>query len=51
MKFWINDFLCVHDAKDRLRDHQEQATGPPRSGAGVGIAMLKGIQKFNQEGH
>ena len=27
-----------------------QATGPPRSGAGVGVGMLRGIQQFNRKG-
>ena len=29
-----------------LRDHLTQATGPPRSGAGVGFGILKGICGF-----
>ena len=44
------------DHPDRLRDHAtatgppRQATGPPRSGTGVGVGMLRGIQKFDQKG-
>ena len=26
-----------------------QATGPPRLGAGVGVGLLRGIQKFDQK--
>ena len=28
-----------------------QATGPPRSGAGVGVGMLRGIQKIEKKGN
>ena len=28
-----------------------QAMGPPQSGAGVGVGMLRGIEKFDRKGH
>ena len=33
----------------RLTGPPRQATGPPRLGAGVGVGMIRGIQKFNRK--